>query len=537
VAFKKWREIMASNKDRLNQTKIGDFMKRNRGNLMLIMLIITFGFLLGISLHGQQTVTTTGGTANQVSKFSGSSTVINSAITENNGNVGIGTTNPTQPLQVNGSILLTGQTTQQITVQGNSSGRFGQDSIGTFLSSDSAGNTLRFFTNNGAGINDWMQIDSNGKATFSDNQNGADFGEVAIAPDNKDVISAYEGQAGRQMHFRLSRAYCDKRTGSQQSQSDQQNFFCVPDAVTIDDNHPPSSTPNKNFVIVPYWYGINMDYPGGIEINSKWLGAHNNHTNCSPSTTNWLDFSSSCQAGGQFWAEDSTDAGGVFLSSYDTIVNGQFDRSQSFVLIASDQYSHNSHGDMLFAVRDANDNFRFQFGASGTGGADAPSTYKQFTKARIDSTGKGFFDGGTQTGGADFAESISVTGAKMSYEPGDVLVIDAMSDRQVALSREPYSTLVAGVYSTKPGVVGTLHGSEDPTLIHEIPMAIIGIVPCKVSAENGPISRGDLLVTSSTPGYAMRGTDSRKLTGAIIGKALQPLPAGKGEIEVLMTLR
>ena len=28
---------------------------------------------------------------------------------------------------------------------------------------------------------------------------------------------------------------------------------------------------------------------------------------------------------------------------------------------------------------------------------------------RVDHTGKGFFDGGTQTGGADFAESVAVT--------------------------------------------------------------------------------------------------------------------------------
>jgi hypothetical protein len=82
-----------------------------------------------------------------------------------------------------------------------------------------------------------------------------------------------------------------------------------------------------------------------------------------------------------------------------------------------------------------------------------------------------------------------------------------------------------------------MHTSEDPALINEIPMAIVGIVPCKVSAENGPISRGDLLVTSSSPGYAMRATDQAKLPGAIIGKALQPLSNGKGKIEVLVTLR
>jgi hypothetical protein len=377
---------------------------------------------------------------------------------------------------------------------------------------------------------------SSGPTTFSSNQNGIDFGEIAIVPDNDDVVSGYDAQGGPQMHFRLSRAYCDKRSNSQQSASDQANFFCVQDAVTIDDTHSPAQTPNKDFLIVPYAYGMNMDYPGGLEINSEFLGVHANHARCSASDGNWLA-PDSCQAGGQFWAEDNYDFGGVFASAYAVSVNGAIDRSQSYVLIAADTYQHTSHGDMLFALRDANDNFRFQFGHSQGSGADDPLAYKYYTKARIDSTGKGFFDGGTQVGGADFAESVSAAGTRNNYEPGDVLVIDTSSDRQFSLSTSAYSTLVAGIYSTKPGVVGASHRSEDPKLAAEIPLAIVGIVPCKVSAENGPISRGDLLVTSSTPGFAMRGGDDARLAGAIIGKALQPLATGRGAIEVLVTLR
>src|SRR6185295_271814 len=44
--------------------------------------------------------------------------------------------------------------------------------------------------------------------------------------------------------------------------------------------------------------------------------------------------------------------------------------------------------------------------------------------ARIDKTGKGFFNGGTQTTGADFAESVAVDRPKSEFEPGDVMVID-----------------------------------------------------------------------------------------------------------------
>jgi hypothetical protein len=155
---------------------------------------------------------------------------------------------------------------------------------------------------------------------------------------------------------------------------------------------------------------------------------------------------------------------------------------------------------------------------------------------RVDSTGKGFFDGGTQTGGADFAESVAIAKESARHEPGDLLIVDTTGKRQLKLSAEPYSTLVAGIYSTKPGVLATPH-KMDESSANEIPLAIVGIVPCKVSAENGAIQPGDLLVTSSTPGYAMKGTDRARMLGAVVGKALEPLNAGKSMIQVLVTLQ
>ena len=68
-------------------------------------------------------------------------------------------------------------------------------------------------------------------------------------------------------------------------------------------------------------------------------------------------------------------------------------------------------------------------------------------------------------------------------------------------------------------------------------MAMTGIVPTKVSAENGPIKAGDLLVSSSTLGYAMKGTDRSRMLGAVIGKALGHLDSGTGVIEVVVTLQ
>ncbi len=159
-------------------------------------------------------------------------------------------------------------------------------------------------------------------------------------------------------------------------------------------------------------------------------------------------------------------------------------------------------------------------------------------KFRVDTNGVTYADGGFQSSGADFAESLSVRGKRSQYEPGDVLEIDQTANRNLALSHRPYATLVAGIYSTKPGLLASPHTIDDPAVkSSEVPLAVVGIVPCKVTAENGPIARGDLLVTSSRPGYAMRGTDRRRMLGAVVGKALEPMPKGNGVIQVLVTLQ
>ncbi|MBI4468923.1 MAG: hypothetical protein HY650_06350 [Acidobacteria bacterium] len=142
------------------------------------------------------------------------------------------------------------------------------------------------------------------------------------------------------------------------------------------------------------------------------------------------------------------------------------------------------------------------------------------TVARLDKTGRGFFNGGTQMGGADLAEAFTVEGAVSSYEPGDVLVISTSTDRTVERSSEPYSTLVAGVYATKTGVLLS-EGSVEDAGTETVPLGVVGVIPTKVSSENGPIHRGDLLVTSSLPGHAMRGTDRDRMIGAVLGKALE----------------
>jgi hypothetical protein len=148
---------------------------------------------------------------------------------------------------------------------------------------------------------------------------------------------------------------------------------------------------------------------------------------------------------------------------------------------------------------------------------------------RLDGAGNLFVRGTVNPGGADFAEMLPATAG---LEPGDVLAV--APDGSLGKSSEPYQTSVAGVFSTKPGFLGGAGDGED--LAGKVPLALVGIVPVKASAENGPIRPGDRLVASATPGHAMRCT-KQAAVGTVIGKALSALDDGTGVVRMLVLLQ
>jgi hypothetical protein len=157
--------------------------------------------------------------------------------------------------------------------------------------------------------------------------------------------------------------------------------------------------------------------------------------------------------------------------------------------------------------------------------------------ARINKSGTGFFNGGTQNSGADLAELFDVKGDRASYEEGDILIISKSGDRQVEKSNAPYSSLVAGVYATKPGVILT-EENLDSDLSDKVPMGVVGVIPTKVCLEGGIIERGDLLVTSSVPGVAMKANPNKVKVGQVLGKALQGYNSETiGKIKVLVNVK
>jgi hypothetical protein len=148
---------------------------------------------------------------------------------------------------------------------------------------------------------------------------------------------------------------------------------------------------------------------------------------------------------------------------------------------------------------------------------------------------------GYQSGPRDLAENHY---SDLDLSPGDLVRLDENRDR-IMLSERPNHEFVVGIVSTKPGFLLNANDNSKDTEdgMRAYPVALAGCVPCKVTDENGPINRGDLLTSSSTPGHAMKAKPIQiggleiYRPGTIIGKALDSIQSGKGIIEVFVTLR
>jgi len=149
----------------------------------------------------------------------------------------------------------------------------------------------------------------------------------------------------------------------------------------------------------------------------------------------------------------------------------------------------------------------------------------------VNNLGNVFADGSFNGGGADVAERVDPS---EPLQPGDVVELDPTQPDRYRLANTPNSTLVAGVISTNPGV--TMNNTDVPGSDQQPLLALAGKVLVKVSAENGPIQIGDLLVSSATPGSAMK-AGSNPAAGTVIGKAIQSLENGQGNILMLVMLR
>ena len=132
------------------------------------------------------------------------------------------------------------------------------------------------------------------------------------------------------------------------------------------------------------------------------------------------------------------------------------------------------------------------------------------------------FDGtATSAQYADLAENYL---ADNQYEVGTVLIFGG--DAEVTTTSLRDDTRVAGVVSENPAhLMNTSLEGENVTAV-----ALTGRTPVKVV---GVVQKGDMLVSSSTQGFATRSTDPK--VGTVIGKALEnKTDAGEGVIEAVV---
>ncbi|HYK02968.1 MAG TPA: hypothetical protein VE974_14505 [Thermoanaerobaculia bacterium] len=162
------------------------------------------------------------------------------------------------------------------------------------------------------------------------------------------------------------------------------------------------------------------------------------------------------------------------------------------------------------------------------------------TSFQIDETGNTSFTHDVTVAGniaakyQDVAEWVPTSEAVTS---GTVVILDVEKNNHVRASHTSYDTRVAGVVSVKPGLILGEAGPDKAQI------ATTGRVKVKVDASKGAIKVGDLLVSSDRPGFAMKsvpldlGGVAIHRPGTIIGKALEPLSEGEGEVLILLSLQ
>lgn len=140
------------------------------------------------------------------------------------------------------------------------------------------------------------------------------------------------------------------------------------------------------------------------------------------------------------------------------------------------------------------------------------------------------------TGGSDLAEKFEV---EDKAKPGMVVAIDPENPGRLSISRGTYNRRVAGIISgannLSAGMILPDLASDKTTFAQ--PVALSGRVWVYCDATQNPIKPGDLLTTAATPGHAMKVVNHARAQGAIIGKAMTRLKAGRGLVLVLVSLQ
>lgn len=161
-------------------------------------------------------------------------------------------------------------------------------------------------------------------------------------------------------------------------------------------------------------------------------------------------------------------------------------------------------------------------GSSGSVTLNLDTTLSGMTAATFSGTVSANLFSGTATSAryADLAEKYE---SDATYECGTVVVYGG--EKEITVTDQENDHRVAGVISTDPAYM--MNSEADGQYV-----ALRGRVPCKVI---GPVKKGDVLITSNRPGFAMASDQPHAVSAScIVGKSLQNFDGTEGVVEVVV---
>jgi hypothetical protein len=416
-----------------------------------------------------------------------------------NGNVGIGTTSANYPLDINSNAVT------PLRINSNNAPGLVIDSSGAHKFTMGVSTGSNHFISHSVANDVAFRADGGGKMLFSLAQDGSTNdltlvgGKVGIGTASpSSYLTVQSGVAGSPLDIAFGRTAPEARFAIAAGPGQYANTADVGDAVLRVDSsskrlHLLAGTGNPVVTITSANVGISSYLPTArFEIGSDL---------------------------GPVQFQDLLGANGVTGMKLNMTGNGEIDVA-GLKIGDTAMPTINAAGGTLYLQNSAGD---VSIGA-GTGAG-----------AHGDLTVAGTIRAGTVY--ANYQDVAEWVPASESMPAGTVVVISDSANNTVKASTHAYDTGVAGVVSPAPGL---LLGIESAS---KAKIATTGRVKVRVDATNHAIRTGDLLVTSDSSGMAMKsepldlGGVKIHRPGTLIGKALEPLAGGEGEILVLLSLQ
>lgn len=440
---------------------------------------------------------------------------------DNNGNVGIGSGNPTVPLQVfsNGNNFALGNNTNTQTFMSINANRtmLGYDGSNAILQSGLSHGIKFNVNNNSFGNGTAMILTSSGNLGIGTASPSSFMLQVAgsIGPDSTDAYNL--GSATNEWNNLYVKNIISPSSGGIAGYWQLTGGTLAPSNISNDLLIGGIATNSAKFQVL----GIsgNATTSGNLTFNSSTPMITT--TNMAP-----LVLGSLSTGAIQLSPKGTT---GLFLSTSGNVGIGTTVPTDKLDIVSGGINLETSGKTLNFASGVAGNTFNIQIpnktagdtcGSGKTQGVifqDVSNTNAQVGHICLGGGQLEFYAHGFTATATDLAENYSDKNNDLN--PGDIVSVDDTLIKGVKKTTSEYQDIMIGAVSTSPGVtlsdIGETGGLTN--LVNPKPIALSGRVPIKVSTINGTIHIGDPLSASSISGVAMRSTKP----GIIIGRALE----------------